>query len=638
MENQQTLCSMDPADVLSLLDLEQPGLETVAEAAGEHDAFSALLQHYRARFPLGAPVACDADTIKTADNVCDHILQWGPYEAADYGPDPDWAWDPRGDIEWVAAVYRFYWAAPLAEAYAATRDETYAAAFVELASDWIRKHRLEDWERTHHIYTHWKGFAWLDIQTGIRATSICSAFTRLVHAKAFTPEFLRVLLASLYDHQVKTMRIPMGIVHNKAVFEQRGFVNVAYHFREFRESREWMSLAMVRVNETFLAQTTADGVQREWSFGYHLGVLRDAVEIRGRMEEMGVAVPAAFSERIRAMYDYIFWVATPDLGAPMFGDASRPFQASPERSTWPLYDVLCGATDLLGDPKHRARAVLDRSELPAKSSHAFPEAGMYVMRSDWGPEQIHLGLHCSPLGISGHDQPDNGTFELYAYGRWLMPDSGFYTYGHDPEGRRWHRMTRVHQTLTLDDRDTGIDGRHLLWDHQDDLTTVVVENQSYEHLVHRRTVWFVNRRFFVLLDEAIGDEAGVPALHVQFAPGEVSADPDERRLHTCFKDANVLVAAQDDADWDLCEEEGWFAWAYGHRVPRTAFRFEQQGPAPVAFLTVMVPYRGIEPPSVQARLTGGAVGDDRRECEVTVSGEIWRVGRDVGQGTSWAQG
>jgi heparan-sulfate lyase len=83
------------------------------------------------------------------------------------------------------------------------------------------------------------------------------------------------------------------------------------------------------------------------------------------------------------------------------------------------------------------------------------------MRSQW--EKAPTGLACPPPGISGHDQPDNGTFELYAYGRWLMTDSGFYTYGHDKAARAWHRQTRVHQTLTLDNKDSKTDGRLRLW-------------------------------------------------------------------------------------------------------------------------------------------------------------------------------
>ena len=640
VDRDQELQSLAPRDVLRLLDLDLPGLEAAKSAADGDDqpaAFAALLAHYRAKFPLPPPSGTDVASLEKADKICRRTFQFGPYEEAVYGEDMDWEWDPRGDIEWVAVMYRFYWAEALAQAYEQTRDEVYAATFVELATDWIAKHPLEDRKRTHPVYTHWNGFAWLDIQTGIRATNLCLAFTRLVHAEAFSPEFLRLLLASLHDHQVKTKAIPMGQVHNKAVFEQRGFINVAYHFSEFRESRDWLTLGMARAAENFLLQTTADGVQREWSYGYHQGVLRDAVEIKGRMDEMGVPVPADYVERIRRMYDYIFWVATPDLGAPMFGDGSRPLVESEERATWPLYPVLREATELLGDPKYRARAELDRDRLPTEKSHAFEEAGMYVLRSDWGPDQIHMGLHCSPLGLSGHDQADNGTFELYAHGRWLMPDTGFFTYGHDRDARLWHRRTAVHQTLTLDGRDSGIDGRHLLWHSDDALTTLVVENSSYEGLVHRRTVWFVANRFFVLLDEAIGDAAGQLALHVQFAPGDVVIDTRNVRAHTSFTDANVLVTAEAGARWKIVEEEGWFAWAYGHRTRRKAFRFEHDQGAPTTFLTAVVPYRGATVPAVGVAMARGKAGDARVETIAHAFGGSWRLGRDLDAGTAWCR-
>jgi hypothetical protein len=317
----------------------------------------------------------------------------------------------------VATVFRFYWAPPLAHAFAATRDERYVQAFVDLASDWISKYPLEDHEKTHSKYTNWAGFAWLDIQTGRRASSIFSSFKMLIHGKAFTPEFLGVLLASLYDHQVKTEHIPMNKIHNKAVFEQRGFMNIATLIPEFKDTPRWLEMARQRTEEIFLAQVTTDGVQREWSYGYHNGVLNDAKEICAQLAGAGIEVSDAYRERVRLMHDYIFAVATPDWGAPMYGDGSRPLVESSDRSKWPLYDALIEATAYLDDPKYAARAVLDSSRLPSQTSYAFPEAGMYVLRNAWGPDAIHMGLHCSPLAISGHDHPDNGTFELYGYAR-----------------------------------------------------------------------------------------------------------------------------------------------------------------------------------------------------------------------------
>jgi len=636
------LRSLDSQDILSKLDLSKPGLEQAHQAKLSGDrtaALAELLKFYRGRYPLAAPSPkADPSRYTTANRVVDHIFQWGPYEAADYGQEIDWEWDPRGDIEWVAAVYRFYWARPLADAYRATRDEKYVRAFVELTTDWIAKHSLEKRDRRHPVYTSWRGFPWLDIQTGIRADVICKAFPVLVHGESFTPEFLGVLLASLYDHQVKTEKLPMGVIHNKAIFEQRGFINVAYTFPEFAESRRWMELALERTRENFLAQTTSDGVQREWSFGYNMGVLRDAVDIMRRMDASGVPIPEDYRDRVRKMYDYVFAIATPELAGPMFGDASRSATASKHRTRLSLYSTLVEATELLDDPKYAARAKLAVEDLPEQTSWSFPEAGMYVLRDRWGPEQIYFALHCSPKGISSHDQADNGTFELCAYGQWLMPDTGFYTYGHDPEGRRWHRQTSVHQTLTLDGKQSTIAGKHLLWKSTAQGDVVCVENASYEGLNHRRTIWFVDRAFFVLLDEAIGDASGTLDLHFQFAPGDVDMDTAKHRAVTRLPSANVLVWSDANAPIAMEEEEGWYAWKYGHRKPRKAFRFRHSRSAPTAFLTVLYPFRGTQPPEVTARLSDTfQVGAERVECQVQVDERTWKIGRDLSTGDAWCR-
>jgi heparan-sulfate lyase len=660
---QEELRSLPAERVLEKLDLDRPGLETVrakAEAGDRTGALAELLRYYRNKYPLPkGDLEAAAGDFPVADRICEHVFQWGPYEPADYGDEIDWEWDPRGDIEWVAAVYRFYWAPPLAEAYRRTRDEKYARAFVELTSDWIAKHPLEKRHKAHPVYTRWRGFAWLDIQTGIRADNLSKVFPVLVHGEAFTPEFLGVLLASLYDHQVKTEKIPMGAVHNKAIFEQRGFVNLASTFPEFRDARRWMELALERTRESFLAQTTPDGVQREWSFGYNLAVLRDAVDIMQRAESMGIAVAGDYRQRVRAMYDYLFAIATPDLAGPMFGDASRSADMSQDRSRWPLYRTLSEATELLDDPKYAARAKLDRAALPEQTSYAFSDAGMYVLRNDWGPEQTYMAVHCSPRGISGHDQPDNATFELFAYGRWLMPDSGYYTYGHDPKGRRWHRQTRVHQTLTLDGKDTQVAGRHLLWHTSPEADVLVVENASYEGLTHRRTVWFVKGQgsrdsdpqrgdkisplathhsplFFVLLDEAIGDVPGALELHFQLAPGDARINTDEHWAATAFDDANVLVWTDPQAPVTMQEEEGWYGCHYGHREPRKAFCYRHNKTAPAVFLTFVVPYRGVKRPEVSALLEEGLLaGNDHVDCWVQAFGKTWHIGRDLNQHKAW---
>ena len=439
------LGSLLPQRLFEVLDLTRPELAAVRQAveAGHQEvARAALLEHYRGRLAAPERGAVDDDTVERAAKIARHVFQWGPYEEADYGEQVDWDWDPRGDIEWVAAMHRFYWAPPLAAAWTATGDDRYARAFVDLCSDWIRRHPLQDHRRSHPVYTQWQGFVWLDLQTGIRAYNLCAVFRSLVHSPAFTPDFLALLLASLYDHQVKTEHIPMGVVHNKAIFEQRGAVEVAADFPEFRDARRWLELSRRRTTESLLAQTTTDGVQREWSFGYHMGVLRDAVVIQERLEAAGLPVSAEYARRLQLLHEYCLGVASPFLDTPMFGDGARVVEPPAERRQGALYNFLLKAGERYGDTRYAAVADLQPEGRPEPASRAFPEAGIYALRSGWGPRDIYLALHCSPLAISAHDQPDNGTFELAAFGRWLMPDTGYFTYGHDPETRAWHRQQR----------------------------------------------------------------------------------------------------------------------------------------------------------------------------------------------------
>ena len=86
----------------------------------------------------------------------------------------------------------------------------------------------------------------------------------------------------------------------------------------------------------------------------------------------------------------------------------------------------------------------------------------------------------------------------------------------------------------------------------------------------------------------------------------------------------------------MVEETGWFAWEYGHRTPRRAFRFALENQAPAVFLTAIVPYKGTNVPAVSAQLPAALqAGDDGVEFAVDALGTSWTIGRDVASGEAW---
>lgn len=634
VDDKMPLKSLSPSALFSMLDLELPELasvRTALEKKGNDEALKALLKYYRTHFPKPkrptghAFSESEKKSISRADDLGKHIFQWGPYPSAGYGDNINWAADPAGDIEWVANLYRFQWANDLGNAFKATGDERYATTFIELATDWIKKHPLEKTINAVHPVYGWDGYPWLDLQTGIRASNICSNFRVFVHSKSFTPAFLGTLLASLYDHQVKTEKMPMQKVHNKAIFEQRGFFNVLYTFPEYKDKNRWLDLAIGITSENLLAQTTNDGVQREWCGGYHTGVYRDALEIDGRATALGRTMPDYYRKRVRAMADHIFGIATPELAFPMFGDTARARLKSDDRKTWSLYKVLIEAGQKFNDPKFKALADLDIKNLPVNGSAAFTDAGLYAMRNNWTPDQVYMALHCSPPAISTHDTPDNGTFELYAYGRWLMPDSGFYTYGHDKDARAWHRQTKVHPTMTVNGGDSNVIGRQLFWESKKEQDVLCVENQSYKYFTHRRTVWFAGKDtglpFFVILDEANGDAKGDLEIHFPMAAGPLKVGNNS--INTSFDDANLLIQVAGKHTITLKEEQGWHAWEYGEREARTSVSAVHSGQGPTVFVSILVPYKGKTTPACKLLTDPKTLvaGNDRAELQVELAGQ-----------------
>ena len=136
----------------------------------------------------------------------------------------------------------------------------------------------------------------------------------------------------------------------------------------------------------------------------------------------------------------------------------------------------------------------DRSRMP--TFHEFADTGQVMMRTDWSPDAMLVGLHCGPwlghhawrpgrldLGAA-HEHPDINSFQLFAEGSWLLIDPG-YTY---------RKRTSDHSTMLIDEH--GQLGENVTWFAAEDATT-------YDHYA-RITRTETNDQF----DYVSGDASG----------------------------------------------------------------------------------------------------------------------------------
>lgn len=615
-------------ELLSRMTLDAPGLEQVKQSMGDPaKAAEQLLAYYRSRTSVKHPVdrsrraamrgqyATDRDVMVADDALKHNFIGQSAYPPFYCGDDIDWASRPVPDNEWVWQLNRMgFWEA-MGKAYWHTGEEKYAREWALQLLDWTQKNPRDD----QH------GYAWRSIEAGIRGHLWMNHFYRFLDAPSFTPQVLVAFLNSCYDHASYLMtRYRKG--SNWGLMEAEGMAFIAMTFPEFRESEKWLSESILRLNTEIDRQVYPDGHQRELAIGYHTGSIGwfkrtwDLATMNGLSD----AFPQSYLDKIEKMCEIPFKLALPDGTTTQFGDS---WTGSPGH-IWPNLREWASVFDR--DDFLYVASEGNEGKKPAQTAFALPHSGFYSLRSGWDKQAIAFVLKCGPDG-GGHCQPDNGTFELYAGGRHLMPDAGSYIYSGDPENRAWFRQTKVHQTLTLNGANTAYAPELLLWKPSEDIDVLVVENAGYHNLTHRRAVFFVDKKYFVIVDEAIGDGAGDVDLHFQLAPGgDAIFDSTKFLVRTNFREGwNVAVQSMEQSQLKLQPEEGWVSFVYTKKEPRPAFRYRIQKTAGknLRFVTVVIPYEGRTPPEITAEVFGRSrVGSSNLQLKIKEAGVSRRIG------------
>lgn len=628
--------------VFEVLNLDYPGLEKVKKLHAKGDdkgASAALLEYYRERkninvagVDLSKITVSDADR-KMADESLEHkfFAHRGYQPSYFYGKDIDWTYWPVKDNELRWQLHRHKWFTPLAKCYRTTGDEKYAAAYVEHYLDWLKKNPYPsglkkrstmgaagDPEEEITGYDENSRFAWRPLEVSERINTQPEQFVYLLPSKSFTPEFLTVFLTAFNTHCDHIMNF-YSDRGNHLLFEAQRLLCAGIYFPELKQSPVWRSSAIGVLNAEIGKQVYDDGMQYELDPHYHLAAINifmsalSAADANGYDKEF----PASYKNTIEKMIE-IFWnISFSDYSTPMFSDNRRHEARIIVRN----YNAWAKV--------YRDNAQIEyfatngkKGSPPQYTSKAFTTSGYYCLRNGWDDTSTAMILKAGPPAF-WHNQPDNGTFDLMIKGRNFFSDSGCYVYGGDSEimaQRNWFRQTMIHKTLTLDNRNLErTDSKCLLFEERPDGDVVVVENPSYEGLTHRRSVFFVDKKYFVILDQGIGEATGKVAIHYQMGEDHVSTNLDAMSAHTTHDDGNNVTLAVFSPDKAKMEkEEGWISYFYREKFPREAFGIavDKHNANPVSFVTVIMPVESVaKAPKVSAKI----VNADSKGATVSVS-------------------
>lgn len=632
--------AVETAQVLNLLDLSRPGLEKVEQfhAQGNDSlAAQALLDYFRNRTgvkSVGVDVAkprLTKEERRWADEALEHkfFVHHGYQPSFFYGNDIDWQYWPVKDNELRWQLHRTKWWVPMGKAYRITGDEKYAAEWIAQYRDWIKKNPLtkfdgtkdKDMEKADNVY-----FAWRPLEVGDRLEHQIEQFELFLPSPNFTPDFLLEFLDNYHRHAtfVDSHYSKQG---NHLLFEAQRIIFAGAFFPEFKEAASWRKSGVDILNREIENQVYPDGSHFELDPRYHVASINIFGKALRMMDANGYLneFPRSYLETVNKMIEFTFNIAFPDYTLPMFSD-NKLYKKSEILKTYREWRKMT--------PKNKALQYFategEKGIAPAYTSKAFPMGGFYVLRNGWDSISSVMVLKAGPAG-EWHNQFDNGTFELWLKGRNFFPDSGSFIYGGDDEvlkQRNWFRQTAVHNTLTLDNKNLQTrESKLLKWEPEGSTELVVVETPGYDGLTHRRAVFFVDKEFYVISDEAYGDASGDVALHYQLLPCDPLENTVKKSVSTAFADGNNVTLRVFGAD-AMTAEEGWTSPDYRVKHSRPAYSFskKKKSSSPARFITVIYPSAADNPAAhnISAKYKGN-FSNAGAKVEVNIDGKKYNL-------------
>jgi hypothetical protein len=198
-----------------------------------------------------------------------------------------------------------------------------------------------------------------------------------------------------------------------------------------------LAFAVRMLNECFHRQMNADGVHQEHCPSYHgwmCSVMTDYWRLARARPELGLRID---TERLIRAWDYRVCSTLPDGGCSALNDSSY------------------GAPGALKSLLDQRALVLTESgltgpewDLELTPSRYFPDAGQVFLRTGWSKE-ASMAVFDASRWYGWHSHLGRNSVNLFAGGRYLLPDPGIFSYHAADPFAAYGRSTAAHNTVNF---------------------------------------------------------------------------------------------------------------------------------------------------------------------------------------------
>ncbi len=381
-------------------------------------------------------------------------LRWDmerTYTPVIFEKDIDWLHQPGDDLEWIYAFNRMRFWICLGQAYALTKDEKYAAAFVSQLCHWIDNIKKDDPKSEK---------AWRTIEAGLRMEYWLKAMCYFKGSPAVTDEVMTKFVDSMTEHAEYIMGVynSYNLMSNWGVLANHGLFLAGVMLPSTVRTAEYRKEALRRLEEEIIIQVYADGTQWEQSPMYHNEVTHDYLDVVLLALRNGINLPESILRKTKDMCYVDLYGQKPDGNEVSMGDSDEiDVRDIVSKGAYLYRDGVLKSGgyehldfDSVWDLGYAALAEYDDlpARAPGKTAHALYDSGNFYFRSEWGRDASFLHFHCGTLG-AGHGHSDQLHFDLYSRGEDILIDAGRFTYVNG-SGRYEFKDPTAHNTCTVD--------------------------------------------------------------------------------------------------------------------------------------------------------------------------------------------
>ncbi|MDP9161360.1 MAG: heparinase II/III family protein [Acidobacteriota bacterium] len=599
----------------------------------------------------------EADAIvRWAEKICQHRFDLLGYQDLDYGKKIDWHCDrlhgksaPRkpfhlihyldfaeaGDVKVTWELNRHQHFIVLAKAYRLTGNEKFA---VELFQQWRHWHAENvypigiNWASTLEVAFRSLAWLWMYFVLGDCPVAPPGFREEWIHALGISGRHIELYLSTYFSPNTHLLGEAVALFF------------IGTMCPELQPSQSWKKRAWEIVVREADRQVGADGLHFEQSTYYHVYALDFFLHARILASRNGVSIPKQFDDTLRNMLSAISLLSRAGL-PPRLGDddGGRLFNPLRNRSEHMLDPFATGAALYhLSDLKTLAGGIREETlwllglagvaefdglaQVPSNGvSTVLENAGVYVM----GGTNRQLVIDCGPQGpaTAGHGHADALSICLNSSGHTLLIDPGTCQYIGKGGDRGKFRGTPAHSTLTVDDYDQADSKgpfawtnlpvvRPTQWINGEGFDLFVGSHNGYSRfaspVTHRRTVFSLKDKFWLVRDEAEGTGEHKLDLYWHLSPNLIQKDKIQSIFASCDRSEEFVVLPALAHGWTSEVEQGWWSPAYGRKEAAPLLHFSTTAALPAEFVTLMV-----------TRAVGGAV-NELLQCPVTGSVRQYR--------------